>query len=175
MPDILSNFLLDLREWLFGPIIAHELGFKIFAAVISPILISLYIYLLYDSDFISEKWVRIKDFVRGPGSPERAMKIWRRIEKRLQEGGAKNLKEAVLEADRVLHHLLDISGYSGKTVDEILEKLDPAKLSNLEDVKRAHKIRDKLVRNPAIELKNGEAKEIISVYQKTFEEWGLLD
>ncbi len=169
------NFFLAWRDLIFGPVIAREFGLKIISLVLSPLLLGLVIYLLYDAQLWQYLLWRIKDFFRGPKFPERVIKIWHRIEKKLKIGGARNFREAVLDADRVLRHLLVISGYQGKTVEELLANVTPAQLSNAENLKKAHKVRDRLVRDSQFSLTPDQTSTVIGIYRSAFEEWGLLD
>lgn len=105
----------------------------------------------------------------------RAVRAWLQIKKRLKIGDEANLKSAIIEADKILDELLKISGYQGKNMDERLEQVGPAQLSNINDVWSAHKIRNRITQEPDFHITKQETELIINIYKKSFQEFGLID
>jgi hypothetical protein len=91
---------------------------------------------------------------------------WRKIISRLEKKSEAEAKLAILEADSLLDEVLKKSGYPGETLTERLEKLTPATLPNLEEVKKARQVRDNIVFDPTYKLEIGKAKEILKVYER---------
>lgn len=57
-------------------------------------------------------------------------------------------------------------GYSGEAIGEKLKQLDSATLPNIEQVWKAHKIRNNIVHDPDYQLTLAEARKAIEVYEK---------
>lgn len=91
---------------------------------------------------------------------------WKKIESRLAKKIESEAKLAILEADSLLDEVLRKSGYPGETLKEKLEKLDSTILPNLEEVKKAHQIRDNIVEDPTYRLSLEEAEENLKIYEK---------
>lgn len=108
-------------------------------------------------------------------SRRRSVKAWKQIQKRLRLGNENNLKLAFLEADKILEELLKMSGYKGETMDERLEKVGTAQISNIETLRQAHKLRHRLMTEPDYFLNQEQAEIAVSIYKQTFKEMGLLD
>jgi hypothetical protein len=75
-------------------------------------------------------------------------------------------KLAVIEADSVLDDILKRMGFAGQTLGERLEKLTSASLTNIEEVREAHKTRNNIVHDPNYRLSLDEARKLISIYEK---------
>jgi len=91
---------------------------------------------------------------------------WQRIKKKLEAGTESEAKLAIIEADSMLDDILDRMGFGGRTLGERIEKLTNVSLSNIEEVKKAHKIRNNIVHDPTYKLDLEEAKKVISTYEK---------
>ena len=63
---------------------------------------------------------------------------------------------------------------SGETVDERLQKITSFMISNVEELKTAHQVRNSIVYDPDYRLSVSEARRVLLVYQATFEELDLF-
>lgn len=99
---------------------------------------------------------------------------WQKIEKRLESGVEADLKLAVLEADELFDQCLTQIGYSGKTLEEKLEKLTEEIIPNLNDIKRVREVRNSIVEDPSFKLEIEEAKRILAVYKKALQDLQAL-
>lgn len=105
----------------------------------------------------------------------RSLKAWKQIQKRLKTKEPDQLKLAVFEADRILNEILKMSGYPGKNLDERLEIITFAQISNIEEIRQAHKLRDRIVSEPAFNITPNETAIIIEIYKKVFQELNLIE
>ena len=149
---------------------------QFFAFIISLILLLGIIYLAIRSHFLifqAEKWsdiLNIKNLSR-----RRSLRGWRQILKRLHSSDQVQWKLAVMEADRILDEILKMAGYKGESMDERLEAMNEAQLSNLEQIKNAHRIRQQISQNPDFQITRDEARGIIKIYSQAFTELQLID
>jgi hypothetical protein len=91
---------------------------------------------------------------------------WEKIELRLAKKAESEAKLAILEADSLLEEVLRKSGYPGETLGEKLEKLDSKTLPNLEEVKKAHRVKNSIVEDPAYRLTIDEAEKNLKIYKR---------
>lgn len=106
---------------------------------------------------------------RRPYGVGRIDKVWAKIISRLEKGSGSDYKLSILESDGVLDEVLKKAGYSGKNTEERIKQLSPDQFPNLENLIEAHQVRNNIVRDPDYQLGLDEAKKIIAVYRKTFE------
>lgn len=97
------------------------------------------------------------------------LKKWAQIKKRLEKGWESEGKLAIIEADELLNRVLEALAYNGETVGERLKNIDKETLPNLDDVWRAHKLRNDIVHDLDYRLNLRMAHWSIGVYEKAFE------
>jgi hypothetical protein len=95
--------------------------------------------------------------------------IWKDIAKRLDTGLESEYKLAVIEADGLTDEVLKRMGYKGTDFEDMLNKVSVSQISNIEEIKKAHKVRGDIVRDPDYRLSSEDAKKIMEVYKKTLD------
>jgi hypothetical protein len=149
---------------------------KLISMLISGVFIGFTIYFIFKLNFIGEKMEHYGDILSSKGmTHRRGIKGWRRIKKRLKSSDESEFKTAVLEADRILNDILKLAGYPGKNLDERLEGMTPANLSNLEEIRQVHKLHERVVSDPNFSITQNEARMAIEIYEKAFRELKLID
>ncbi len=117
----------------------------------------------------------LKEFLAfKPIEKEKWIKEWGKIKKRLQSNLETEAKLAIIEADSLLDEILENMGYREKDLEEKLNKLPPDFLTNLQEIYRAHKIRNDIVHDPSYKLDLGEAKRVLAAYEKALAEVDIL-
>ena len=101
-----------------------------------------------------------------PFGVSKVVRKWQKTKKRLETGIESEAKLAIIEADKVLDDTLNRMGFGGLTLGERLERLKVASLPNIEEVKKAHKIRNSIIHDPTYRLDLEEAKKTIAAYEK---------
>jgi hypothetical protein len=148
--------------------------FKFFAGIYALVLFVDIILLLV----LRGVRANIRVGLRGAEVPVRFkgkfMKKWSEIMKRMESGSVSHYKAAILEADSVVDEILEKIGYSGKNMTERLEAVNEIQIENIEDLKKAHEIRNKIIHDKNFEIDLEEAKEIISIYETFLKEIELL-
>ena len=98
-----------------------------------------------DKKFIAERWKQIDDLV--------------------QHGKQMNYKLAVIEADKLLDHVLQELNFPGTKMSDRL-KMASYKFPALKQVWWAHKVRNKVVHEVRYSLSAGETRKVISLFKK---------
>ena len=108
-------------------------------------------YTDFDQDFIKNKWQEIEEL----------MKL----------GRPSNYSRAVLEADKLLDHILKSFRAPGLTMaDRLKASKNRFSAEGYEAVWQAHKIRNELVHNSQYEITDFMAREAIENFQKAIDE-----
>jgi len=148
---------------------------KVVSFLVSLALMAMIVYLLIRSQFVREKMKQYLEVVEFSRLDEkRVLRAWQKVKARLATQQEAERRLAVVEADLILDEVIKISGYQGETMGDRLKQLTPANLSNIERVWRAHKIRNRIVHEPDFAITSMEAEEMVDIYHKALQEFGLL-
>jgi hypothetical protein len=149
---------------------------KVLSILVSALLFGLVIFFLIKTGWFALRASRIKDVVLKVNiSKKKSVKIWKNIQRHFYAGDDNSLKLALLEADKALDEILVVSGFKGGSLGDKLKKLTTAEISNLDEVWEAHKLRNRIVHELDFKLNREIAEKALGIYQRTFEELGLLD
>ncbi len=109
-------------------------------------------------------WVILFTGQEFPVTKGRTQKKWEKLKGYLETNNPSQWKVAILEASKMLYEILDIIGYKGKTLGEKLNVMLPSQLENLEEVKEANLIKNKIVRDDEFQLSKEEARRVVNVF-----------
>ena len=98
---------------------------------------------------------------------------WEEIEIMLKKHGEMTDKVAILEADKLLDHVLKAMAMPGTTLGERLKSAQ-YKYPKLSKVWWAHKIRNQLVHEASFSVNHRTAKSAIHEFEKALKELGVL-
>ena len=97
---------------------------------------------------------------------------WERVLKLVESDASSDWKLAILEADIMLEEILDKMGYSGESMGEKLKSIEKSDFETLDYAWEAHKIRNSIAHEGGDFLLNQrEAKRVIELYKRVFEEF----
>ena len=99
---------------------------------------------------------------------------WQKIMRRLDTGNESEYKLSIIEADGLLDDMLKKMNLPGETVDDRVQRITPLMIENVAELKTAHQTRNSIVYDPDYRLSASEAKRVLLVYQRTFEELDLF-
>jgi len=174
LPDFLSPFynsLIESADWS-----GIFLSIKIISAFLSLGFIVIIIYLIFlirdDIEKFLATLISKTDLPKGP--QKISLEGWQSVLDKMTSGDEANLKLAIIEADKLFDSLLKKSGYQGEDMGERLKQITSDKLVNIDEVWQAHKMRNRLVHEPDFQLREHEAKRIIEIYQKAFQDLEAL-
>ena len=172
MLDKIINFGQGIVNFVYG----NLFWFQFLGISISLIFLWFIIYVNVKMGLTEEKLVHWFDVLESESiNQRRSLKAWRQIKKRLEVGGGNNLKLAVLESDRVLGEIFKMSGFPGNNLDERLANLDASEIPNIEELKQAHKLRNRIVSEPDFVLTQGETEIAVGIYKRAFVDLGLIE
>jgi len=171
--------LVKIAEFIIYPeITGFLLYFKIFCLIFFfGALLWIIWLILIRIDWLN--WLIIWDakefFTMRPYGLKKVTKEWLEIKKKLESDKEEDWKTAVIEADSLLHRCLIKLKVGTDSLEETLEKvIGKETMENIEEVKKAHQIRNQIVREPEFRLSREEAKKILEIYEKALKEIVML-
>lgn len=98
-------------------------------------------------------------------------KKWEEIETLIKLGKPSSFKTAILEADKLLDHVLKLYGYSGNSMGDRMKSIPRDNYSRefFDDMWGAHKLRNEMAHNIMYEVMNFEAKKAIGQYKNVLQ------
>jgi len=135
------------------------------------------IYLLYVTGKLTAKIKMYGKVLVPPPTQVRKdefLVAWNGICARLSMHREADWKLAVIEADKLMDDMLLRMGYKGKDMGTRLKQMTTEHLSNLNDVWKAHKMRNMLSHETGFHLTLSEAQWAIHTYEDAFKEMQLL-
>ncbi len=75
-----------------------------------------------------------------------------------------NWKAAILESAQMLDEILKITQHSGETLREKLDGMVEVQLRNLDQIKSANKIKNRIVQEDGFEISKEEAQKIVEIF-----------
>ncbi|KKQ35052.1 MAG: hypothetical protein US50_C0027G0001 [Candidatus Nomurabacteria bacterium GW2011_GWB1_37_5] len=144
-------------------------------AIIAIILITVIIYLIIrirevkqTSSFLHKEYFEVAE-------EKRENTRWQEVLKHVNGTNPPGWRLAVMESDSMLDELLIQMGYEGEGLGERLKKIDPSRFSTMDYAWEAHKVRNKIAHEGLnFNLGQYEAKRVISLYEKVFQEFGII-
>lgn len=126
-------------------------------------------------DFSSFRHMTWRDMVGLGGIyAKRHLGVWRKIEKYLKSGKPQKMKLAIMKADDLFGELLETMNYPGENFEKRIQGATGAQFSNLEDIKKAHKIAEDLRRNKNLVINREGAEKLVEVYKTALKELYVL-
>jgi hypothetical protein len=89
---------------------------------------------------------------------------WEKVMKRVNSSEEDSWKVAVLEAAQMLDEVFKIVKYDGDTLGDRLENITSAQLDNLEEVKGANEVKNKIVQDEKFQITQEEAKKAVTIF-----------
>ena len=98
---------------------------------------------------------------------------WHEVEAMAKRGGSANLKQAVIEADKLVDHTLKHMGVAGDTMGDRLRTAH-ARFTDYDGLWKAHKTRNQIVHETRKDLLSFEAKQSIDRFRRALTDLGVL-
>lgn len=99
---------------------------------------------------------------------------WSLITSSFAEGTPDGIKLAILESDRLVDWILKSAGVKGENLTDRLEALASSKLSSLDALWKAHRIRNEIVHSKDYEIPPGAGERTLKDYEAFMKEIGAL-
>jgi hypothetical protein len=156
------NFLLSEENQ------ANVFPLKVVFLIISGVMVVFLIFVFFKTHYF--KWMYFQDtfefLARRPLGTKKVVNKWKDISGKLKTGSESEYKMAIIEADKMLSDSLKRMGYDGPTLEEQLDKLTTIHLPGIDNIYRAHQLRNNIVHNPDFVLTTEEAKKTLGVFEK---------
>jgi len=150
-------------------------GFRFIVGIVVVVLaldISILIYILIGKD----KYYTA--FTLGHGIPSiiNTMKRrWGRVVKMIKSENLKRQKEAVIESGNMVYDVLKSIGYEGASLNEMLNGIEKTQLINIDDLKKASEIKNRVVNDDHYELPNETAITTVKTFGEVLMEHQTID
>jgi hypothetical protein len=96
---------------------------------------------------------------------------WNDAMQHVESENPNDWKQAIMEADIILDDLLTKMGYHGESIGEKLKRVATGDMKSLNEAWEAHKVRNQIAHEQGFTLNHHEAKNVIGMYRKVFEEF----
>ncbi len=101
-------------------------------------------------------------------------KKWDKIKERMKTESESNFKIAIIEADNIIDDLIKRMGYSGNNMNERLVGINPGQIENIEELKKAHEIRNRIIHEEDFRLTKDQAEKVIECYENFLKHFEVL-
>lgn len=108
-------------------------------------------------------------------SPAKIRKSWNEIKSKLETGDTNQCKLAVIEADKIVDKIIGSMGLKGNDMIQRLDNLKPKQIENAEELKEAHRTRNKIIHDPSFQIDKEKTLEILSKYEKFLVEFEFME
>ncbi|MFH1129238.1 MAG: hypothetical protein V1686_00680 [Patescibacteria group bacterium] len=135
---------------------------KTISFILTLILLAIIIYVFIKSNSLN-KAKTITDNKKSVFKKKKTQKKWIKIEKRFNSGIEANYKLAILEADNFYDECLKILGYESEK-----------NLSNVDEIKKAKKIKNRIVEDSGFMLTTEDTKNSLDAYKKGLTELNVI-
>jgi hypothetical protein len=97
---------------------------------------------------------------------------WESVQRHIESTNQNDWRQAIMEADIILDELLNKMEYHGESIGEKLKRVEKSDFNTLNEAWEAHKFRNQIAHEgSAVNVNQYEAKRIINLYKKVFEEF----
>lgn len=99
-------------------------------------------------------------------SPKKMLKRWNKIKSRMESGKVSDYKLTIIEADRTIGNMLRDMRFKGDDTTQRLDNLKPGQIENLEDLKKAHRIRNQIINDSTFDVDKKLVEETIGSFEQ---------
>lgn len=114
-----------------------------------------------------------EDAPTGPNTKELS-DYWGHLAMRLNYQDEAQWKLAVIESDNFFDYVLKYFHYDGESLAERLQKVPAGVLSNIDDIWRAHRVRNNLVHDPNYRISYKQAEFVMNAYARALKDFKIL-
>ncbi len=184
LPDA-SSWLVSVFDWVVGlfPSLASTLKslFGILVGLSFPLSIFFFFGIIYCVEKL--KKIRLKEEEIYDAKVEEGFETvktgdnvmahrWQNAVTHIASDNPNDWKQAIIEADIILEDLLTKMGYRGDSIGEKLKRVAKGDMKSLDEAWEAHKVRNQIAHEgSSFTLNHHEAKNVINMYRKVFEEF----
>ena len=107
---------------------------------------------------------------------EEMFEKWKSIRHRAFSGNQDEMKQAILEADKIADQALENHGFTAETTEDKLIQIMSEDLGWIRSIaQKANNYRNKIAENPEIEVERSDVKKAIYNYEALLEELDVIN
>lgn len=177
MFDQILNALNGIQSFLVYVGSTQFIGdLKIWSFLITLVFGSLVIFLVIKMQILDKWFKNMGNFLFTSAFPKRHMnKAWKKIISRLNQNDEANLRLVLIEADDFFDGLLIQMKLPGESMADRLSYVDPAQISNIDEILQAHKLRDLIVFNSEYPITRNEIEAGVRAYETALKQLEFID
>lgn len=108
------------------------------------------------------------------GGKKKLAKKWNLIRAKLETGQDSQYKIAIIEADGIIDSLIKRMGYGGENMGERLDNVPFGQLDHIEELKKAHEVRNRIIHDDSFVIDKKSAEETMSLYEEFLKYFEVL-
>ena len=112
----------------------------------------------------------VDESAQGTGQHDFTMR-WKRLLDLLNSPNENDWKQAIIQADLMLEEMLRGLGYQGDGIGEMLRRVEPGEMKNLDNAGEAHGVRNRIAHTPGFVLDHHTAIQTMHKFRQAFEEF----
>ena len=168
--DTLRNFIYYANDSQF------VLTLKIVGALFSIVFGILVVLLVFKLQIVDGWFKNAGDFFLTKAFPKRNLnKSWQKILTRLNQSDEASLRLALIEADNLFDDLLKQMRLPGESMADRLRYLNSSQIPNIDEIWRAHKLRNVIVHNHEYPITRNEIDFGVHAYEKALKDLEFID
>lgn len=90
---------------------------------------------------------------------------WAKVKSKLESKNESDYKVAIIEADNIIDDLIARMNYKGENMGERLDNITPGQIENIEDLRKAHEVRNRIIHDESFVLTKVEAEKTFEYYE----------
>ncbi|MEI7425936.1 MAG: hypothetical protein WCK16_03370 [Candidatus Moraniibacteriota bacterium] len=90
---------------------------------------------------------------------------WLKVKAKLKSENESDYKVAIIEADKIIEDLIARMNYAGENMSERLDNITPGQIENIEDLRKAHEVRNRIIHDDSFILTKEEAEKTFDYYE----------
>lgn len=177
MLDIILNILEAISNIIYRANQSQFVSFlKLIGVLLSVVFGALTALLVIKLQIIDGLFKTAGDFFLTQAFPKRHLnKSWQKILSRLNQSDEASLRLALIEADNLFDDLLKQMRISGESMADRLRYLNSSQIPNIDEIWRAHKLRNVIVHNHEYPVTRNEIEFGVKSYEKALKDLEFID
>ncbi|MDO8240723.1 MAG: hypothetical protein Q7T51_01970 [Candidatus Moranbacteria bacterium] len=106
---------------------------------------------------------------------KKTRKTWQQIRQKIEVGNESDYKIAIIEADTFIDDLITRMGYKGDNFAERLDGIPDGQIENVEGMKEAHELRNRIIHDDSLELSKEDAEHALNHFEEFLRVYQIFD
>jgi hypothetical protein len=104
----------------------------------------------------------------------RLLKKWNKVREKTKSAREEDWKIAIISADDIIDDLIKRMGYKGENMGERLAGINPGQIENIEELKKAHEFRNRIIHEENLKLTKEEVEEVMGYFENFLKYFEVL-